>query len=49
MAMVTYDCVGFRTVLQHSVEWVATDKVTIPRPKNFPAADKPSVVPEAVK
>lgn len=45
----TYDCVGFRTVLQRSVEWVATDKVTIPRPKNFPDAEKTSVVPEASK
>jgi hypothetical protein len=45
----TFDCVGFRTVLQRSVEWVATDKVTISCPKNFPTADKTSVVPEAVK
>jgi hypothetical protein len=45
----TYDCVGFRTVLQRSVEWVATDKVTIPVPSNFPTADKTSVVPEAAK
>jgi len=42
----TFDCVGFRTVLQRSVEWVATDKVTIPLPKNFPTAEKTSVVPE---
>ena len=45
----TYDCVGFRTVLQRSVEWVATDKVTIPLPRNFPTEDKISVVPEAAK
>ncbi len=42
----TYDCVGFRTILQRSVEWVATDKVTLPVPKNFPTADQISVVPE---
>lgn len=41
-----YDCVGFRTVLQRSVEWVATDKVSIPVPKNFPTAEKVSVIPE---
>lgn len=40
-----YDCVGFRTLLQRSTEWVATDKVTIPIPKNFPTADKVSVIP----
>lgn len=45
----TYDCVGFRTVLQRSVEWVATDAVTIPRPKNFPATDKVSVVPKSAE
>lgn len=39
-----YDCVGFRTVLQRSVEWVATDAVTIPKPKNFPGADKVSLI-----
>lgn len=44
-----FDCVGFRTVLQRSVEWVATDKVTIPRPKNFPGGDKTSVVAEPVR
>ncbi|MGC4016413.1 MAG: ThuA domain-containing protein [Luteolibacter sp.] len=40
----TYDCVGFRTVLQRSVEWVATDKVTIPVPGNFPTADSIGVI-----
>jgi type 1 glutamine amidotransferase len=44
----TYDCVGFRTVLQRSTEWIATDKVTIPVPKNFPTADQISTVPEKV-
>jgi len=39
-----YDCVGFRVVLQRSVEWIATDKVTIPEPKNFPTSEKISVV-----
>lgn len=40
-----YDCVGFRTLLQRSTEWVATDKVTIPIPKNFPTPDKASLIP----
>jgi len=40
----TFDCIGFRTVLQRSTEWIATDKVTIPVPKNFPTADAISVV-----
>lgn len=42
----TYDCVGFRTVLQRATEWVATDKVTLPVPKNFPTADQISTVPQ---
>jgi type 1 glutamine amidotransferase len=29
-------CVGFQTVLQRSVQWVAKHQVTIPVPKNFP-------------
>ncbi len=33
-----YD-VGFRTVLNRSVEWLATGNVTIPVPANFPTAD----------
>lgn len=40
-----YDCVGFRTLLQRSTEWVATEKVTIPVPSNFPNATKISVNP----
>ena len=44
----TYDCVGFRTVLQRATEWVATDKVTIPVPKNFPTPDQISTVPQTV-
>jgi type 1 glutamine amidotransferase len=43
----TYDCIGFRTVLQRATEWVVTDKVTIPVPKNFPTADAISTVPQA--
>ncbi|MEZ4700057.1 MAG: ThuA domain-containing protein [Rhodothermales bacterium] len=37
-----YD-VGFRTVLNRSVEWLATGKVTIPVPPNFPTADAVSL------
>jgi type 1 glutamine amidotransferase len=36
-------CVGFQTILARSAEWVATGKVTIPVPSNFPAADKTSI------
>lgn len=40
------DCVGFQTLLQRGTEWVATDKVTLPIPKNFPTADQVSLAPE---
>lgn len=33
-----YD-VGFRTILNRSVEWLANGQVTIPVPPNFPSAD----------
>lgn len=33
-------CVGFQTVTARGAEWVATGKVTLPRPKDFPTADK---------
>jgi len=31
-----HQCVGFRTILQRSVEWLATGVVTQPVPENFP-------------
>jgi uncharacterized protein len=37
-------CVGFATTLQRGTEWSAAGKVTIPIPKNFPTAEKISVV-----
>lgn len=37
-------CVGFQTTLQRGTEWAATGNVTIPIPKNFPTADKTSMV-----
>jgi len=37
-------CVGFQTVVLRGLEWLATGKVTIPIPDNFPAAEKVSVV-----
>lgn len=37
-------CVGFLTLVARSCEWVATGKVTIPVPDNFPTADKTSQV-----
>jgi len=37
-------CVGFIHTLQRGAQWAATGKVTLPVPKNFPTADKPSTV-----
>jgi hypothetical protein len=37
------DCIGFRTVFARSVEWAATQRVTIPVPRNFPTADAVSI------
>ena len=39
-------CVGFRTLLQRSTEWLATGSVDIPVPKNFPTATETSIVAE---
>ncbi len=39
-------CVGFRTLLQRSAEWLATGEVTLPVPENFPTEDEISVIPE---
>ena len=39
-------CVGFIATLQRGTEWAATDKVTVPLPKDFPTAAKESVRPE---
>jgi type 1 glutamine amidotransferase len=36
-------CVGFICTLQRGTEWAATGKVTIPKPDNFPTAEKVSV------
>lgn len=33
-------CVGFVCTLQRGTEWAATGKVTLPKPDNFPGADK---------
>jgi hypothetical protein len=38
-------CVGFAATLLRGTEWAATGAVTIPLPKEFPAADKTSVYP----
>jgi type 1 glutamine amidotransferase len=43
---VSLQCVGFITTLNRACEWLATDKVTTRLPKNFPTADKVSVVPK---
>jgi hypothetical protein len=35
-------CVGFVATLQRGTEWAATEKVTLPLPKDFPTAEKTS-------
>ena len=37
-------CVGLRTLLQRSVEWLATGEVTLPVPENFPTAEEAVVI-----
>ena len=39
-----YRCIGFRTLLSRCTEWLATDQVSIPIPKNFPTAEQTSLV-----
>lgn len=39
-----FQCVGFRTLLQRSTEWVATDQVSIELPDPFPTAEKTCVI-----
>ncbi len=39
-------CVGFRTLLQRSTEWLTTGAVTLPIPENFPTAEQIEVVSE---
>ncbi len=39
-------CVGFVTIMNRTCEWLATGKVTIPIPANFPTADRVSLVPK---
>lgn len=36
-------CVGFQVVLTRSIEWLATGKVTLPMPDDFPTKDKVSM------
>ena len=43
---VSLQCVGFITTLNRACEWLATGKVTTGLPKNFPTADKVSVMPK---
>jgi type 1 glutamine amidotransferase len=37
-------CVGFVTIMLRACEWLATGKVTVPVPPNFPTEDKASVL-----
>jgi type 1 glutamine amidotransferase len=39
------ECVGFQTLLARGVEWIATGRVTIPIPSNFPTANQISLRP----
>ena len=41
----TYRCIGFRTLLNRNLEWLASGEVTIPIPDNFPTASNSSVLP----
>ena len=36
-------CAGFQTLFTRSIEWLATGKVTLPKPDDFPTADKASM------
>ena len=45
---VSVKCVAFATTLQRGTEWVATGKVTVPLPKDFPKDDA-VVVPDYLK
>jgi type 1 glutamine amidotransferase len=38
-------CWGFAVTLARGTEWAATGKVTLPLPKEFPTAEKPSPLP----
>ena len=39
-----FHCIGFRTLLTRSLEWLGTGEVTIPIPPNFPTKDRISMV-----
>lgn len=39
-----FHCVGFRTLLNRSCEWLARDEVTLPIPPDFPGPDTVSLV-----
>lgn len=39
------ECVGFQTLLARGVEWIATGRVTIPIPSNFPTENQISLRP----
>lgn len=39
------ECVGFQTMLARGVEWIATGRVTLPIPANFPTAEHVSLRP----
>ena len=39
------ECVGFQTMLARGVEWIATGRVTLPIPGNFPTAEHVSLRP----
>jgi uncharacterized protein len=39
------ECVGFQTLLARGVEWIATGRVTIPIPANFPTENQISLRP----
>ncbi|MCF2487689.1 ThuA domain-containing protein [Dyadobacter sp. CY347] len=41
-----YRCIGYQTTVVRAAEWLATGKVTLPVPSNFPTATSQSLRPE---
>jgi type 1 glutamine amidotransferase len=44
-----YRCIGFQTTMIRAVEWLGSDKVSYPVPKNFPTATAVSMAPLDLK
>ena len=44
----SYQCVGYQTTVVRAAEWLATEKVTYPVPRDFPTKDSPSLNRESI-